>query len=108
MGILDTQNQELITSSDLLKISGLSTPNQCLGVFKILEMSLDVDFKQNTIIAFDKIRYLGNLGTVIRTADWFGIVHILCSEDSVDVFNPKSGTGDDGFYGSCSGCLFKS
>lgn len=88
-GVLDAQNQELITPSELLKISGLSTPNQCLGVFKILDITHDIDFKQNTIMAFDKIRDPGNLGTVIRTADWFGIQHILCSEDSVDVFNPK-------------------
>lgn len=86
---LEPQNQVQISSSELLKISGLTTPNQCLAVFKILNTTHHIDVQQNTILAFDKIRDPGNLGTIIRTADWFGLSQIMCSEDSVDVFNPK-------------------
>lgn len=88
-GTLSFKNQEIITSDELLKISGLATPNRCLAVFKIVDLNLTKAPRSNIIIAFDKIRDPGNLGTVIRTADWFGISTIICSEDSVDLFNPK-------------------
>jgi len=79
-----------IETKDLKKISSLSTPNNVLAIVKIP----DWNFKKNEIansisIILDDIRDPGNLGTIIRIADWFGIENIFCSESSVDVFNSK-------------------
>ncbi len=76
-----------ITVSELKKISVLTTANDCLALFKIpveREMSL-----KGLILALDDIRDPGNLGTIIRLCDWFGIETLLCSEETVDVYNPK-------------------
>ncbi len=76
-----------ITDSDLKKISALATPNSCLAVFKIPKA---VSFEQKgLILALDNVRDPGNLGTIIRLCDWFGIKTLFCSEESVDVYNPK-------------------
>jgi len=76
-----------IDEKDLKKISNLKTPNVSLGIFQIKEVSA---IKINgPIIALESIRDPGNLGTIIRTCDWFGIKHILCSKDSVDCYNQK-------------------
>ena len=59
-------------------------------MFEASESKLNIDLlKQELIIALDDIRDPGNLGTIIRIADWFGIHHILCSQTCVDAFNPK-------------------
>lgn len=76
-----------ITVSELKKISVLATANDCLALFKIpveKEMSL-----KGLVLALDDIRDPGNLGTIIRLCDWFGIETLLCSEETVDVYNPK-------------------
>ncbi len=80
-----------ITEQELSKISSLSTPNQVVALVSIPERSFDMAFAtQNMIIALDDIRDPGNLGTIIRIADWFGLKHILCSETCVDAYNPKT------------------
>ena len=76
-----------ISSSQLKQISNLKTPNKVLGLFKIPK-SLEIDFNSN-IIALEDINDPGNLGTIIRLCDWFGIKNIICSENSVDCYNPK-------------------
>ncbi len=78
---------ELISEIDLKKISNLKNPNKVLGVFKIPEVK-EVDFN-NWVLALDDIRDPGNLGTIIRLCDWFGISHLVCSENTVDCYNPK-------------------
>ena len=80
-----------ITEKELEQISALTTPNQVLGVF---DMHTDVsspfiDGTSSLILALDDIRDPGNLGTIIRISDWFGISKIICSENCVDVYNPK-------------------
>lgn len=79
-----------ITENELRKISDLTKPNLVLAIGGIPDAGgvLPTDFKK-TMIALDGIRDPGNLGTIIRTADWFGIETIICSNDSVDVYNPK-------------------
>jgi len=79
-----------ITQDELKKISDLVTPNQVLAVATIptYDFSLGA-FPAGMALALDGIRDPGNLGTMIRTADWFGINRIVCSTDSVDMFNPK-------------------
>jgi len=79
-----------ISEKELAQISALTTPNQVLGVFEIPLIKLNKDsLKKELVLALDDIRDPGNLGTIIRIADWFGIKSILCSETCVDVFNPK-------------------
>ena len=76
-----------ISSSQLKQISNLKTPNKVLGLFKIPKSS-EIDFNSN-IIALEEINDPGNLGTIIRLCDWFGIKNIICSKNSVDCYNPK-------------------
>lgn len=77
----------IIDERELKKISALSTPSSCLAVFKIpLQSAID---EKGLIIALDSIRDPGNLGTIIRLCDWFGVKDLVCSEETVDVYNPK-------------------
>jgi TrmH family RNA methyltransferase len=76
-----------ITDNELKRISALTTPNECLALFKIPISSKIND--QELIVALDDIRDPGNLGTIIRLCDWFGVKQLICSETTVDVFNPK-------------------
>ena len=76
-----------ISEAELKKISALTTPNTCLAVFK---MPKSKDFvEKGLIVALDDVRDPGNLGTIIRLCDWFGIETLFCSEESVDIYNPK-------------------
>lgn len=78
-----------ITEKVLQKLSNFSTANEVLAVAKMPEYQ---DFKTNNdslYLVLDNIQDPGNLGTIIRTAEWFGINEIICSKDTVDCFNPK-------------------
>jgi len=77
----------LINEQELKKISALSTPNTCLAVFKIPAENPIID--SGLILALDDIRDPGNLGTIMRLCDWFGIRQIICSKETVDIYNPK-------------------
>ena len=78
---------EILSEVDLKKISGLKNPNKVLGIFKIPQPR-KVD-ENDWILALDDVRDPGNLGTIIRLCDWFGIKHLVCSEQTVDCYNPK-------------------
>jgi RNA methyltransferase, TrmH family len=79
-----------ITEEDLGKISNLATPNEVLAVVGYPDENIPPpDTLGKIILLLDRIQDPGNLGTIIRTADWFGIGHIFCSPDTVDVYNPK-------------------
>jgi TrmH family RNA methyltransferase len=84
-------NSEEISANILEKISSLKTPQDVIAVVKIPEWPvLNYGILQKKFsLALDGIQDPGNMGTIIRTADWFGIDHIICSEDSVEVYNPK-------------------
>jgi len=78
---------QLLSEKELSKISNLSTPNKVLGLFRI-----PVDFNINEkglILVLDAISDPGNLGTIIRLSDWFGVSQIVCSKNTVDCYNPK-------------------
>jgi TrmH family RNA methyltransferase len=82
-----TSKKSLIHETDLKKISALATPNTCLAVFKI---PVEKGIKESgLIIALDSIRDPGNLGTILRLCDWFGVNEIVCSKETVDLYNPK-------------------
>lgn len=77
-----------VTEEELKKISFLQHPQQVLGIFK-QDPQPKLHLENSLSIALDDIQDPGNLGTIIRIADWFGIRTILCSENTVDVYNPK-------------------
>ena len=77
----------LISENELKKISALATQNTCLGVFRIQADKKIIE--SGLILALDSIRDPGNLGTILRLCDWFGIDQIVCSKDAVDIYNPK-------------------
>mgnify|MGYP000871450405 FL=1 len=78
-----------VGEDELKKISSLITPNQVLAIVKA-PTPKDIDFKDRLVIALDQINDPGNLGTIIRIADWFGVEDIICSESTVDQYNPKA------------------
>lgn len=80
-------NHIQISNKDLERISQLKNPNKVLAVVK--KPKNPTLSKSCTSIVIDQINDPGNLGTIIRTADWFGIKQVICSQESVDVFNPK-------------------
>lgn len=84
---IDRSKVNAVTDDELKKISALITPNSCLAIFKIPTV---VSFEQKgLLIALDNIRDPGNLGTIIRLCDWFGIKTLFCTEETVDIYNPK-------------------
>lgn len=80
-----------ISAQELAKISTLTTPNEVLAVVEIHRSNFPdkEKIKDQLSIMLDDIKDPGNLGTIIRIADWFGVEYIFCSEESVDAFNPK-------------------
>jgi RNA methyltransferase, TrmH family len=79
-----------VPEKELKKISNLKNPSEVLGIFKLPDYDFpDLNNYTDLALMLDDIRDPGNLGTIIRTADWFGIRLILCSEKTVDVYNPK-------------------
>lgn len=77
-----------LSPKELTMISSLKTPNKILAVCNQVLPVGELDFTKS-IIALDEISDPGNLGTILRIADWFGIEQIVCAPESVDVFNPK-------------------
>lgn len=75
-----------ITSTEASQISTFKTPNKCLALLKFPEIK-----PQNTdfTLVLDQVQDPGNLGTIIRLADWFGVDDVVCSTDTADCFNPK-------------------
>ena len=82
---------ELITDDELHRISFLQHPQEVLAVFHIPtpQESSNFHLPSDICLALDGVQDPGNVGTIIRIADWFGITHIYCSPDTADVYNPK-------------------
>ena len=84
---IDAKDEILITEADLKRISFLKTPNKALAIFKIpVSKSIETN---SLIVVLDAVRDPGNLGTIIRLCDWFGIKDLVCGAATVDCFNPK-------------------
>ncbi|MGG7034370.1 MAG: TrmH family RNA methyltransferase [Flavobacterium sp.] len=79
--------RNLISDQELKKLSALAVPNNCLAVFKIPEAKPIVE--TGLILALDDVRDPGNLGTILRLCDWYGVEQLVCSEQTVDLYNPK-------------------
>ena len=80
-------NPAIISEKDLSKISNLKTPNKVLGVFKIPNQNSYKD--EGLVLVLDDIKDPGNLGTIIRLCDWFGVEQLVCSMETVDSYNAK-------------------
>jgi RNA methyltransferase, TrmH family len=89
---ITTRSTKLYTASndELKTISGLSTASDVLAVVEIPQNDLEPENLKNKLtIALDQIRDPGNMGTIIRIANWYGIENIICSEHTVECYNPK-------------------
>lgn len=80
-----------VTREELSKVSFLKTPQEVMGVFRQPVYTLDPNqLNEQLSLVLDTVQDPGNLGTIIRLADWFGIEHIICSPETVDCFSPKT------------------
>ena len=76
-----------VSIKELERISSLKTPNKVLAIIKMPQSKIVIS--GNLVLALDSVKDPGNLGTIIRLADWFGIQHIICSQNCVELYNPK-------------------
>ena len=85
--VLQDERLETVTDVQMEQMSGQDTPPGILAVARIPKM--EVKTGERMVLALDGIANPGNMGTIIRTAEWFGIQQIICSEDCVELWNPK-------------------
>ena len=89
-GLNASINHISISENELARISSLKTPNKVLATVK-MKKHFTTDFSGNELVLLlDNIKDPGNLGTIIRTAEWFGIKQIIASQQTVDVFSAKT------------------
>jgi TrmH family RNA methyltransferase len=87
--------KDVVTQEELQRISFLKSPQEVLAVFDMKTSDTSIEQlaqlpKDELCLALDDVQDPGNVGTIIRLADWFGIEHIFCSHGSADVYNPKT------------------
>lgn len=87
--LLERKEVTAITEAELERISQLTTPNKVLAIVRQFDKDENIDVKDKITLVLDGIQDPGNLGTIIRIADWFGIEQIVCGTDSADCYNPK-------------------
>lgn len=89
-GVFEGDDVEIVSEKEMQRISQLKSANNSLALVEIPRHRLDVDtLKGRLVLATDEVQNPGNMGTIIRLADWFGITDIICSKGSADCFNPK-------------------
>lgn len=89
-GIFEGSEVEIATQKELERLTLLKSANNSLALVEIPHYNLKIEaLKGELTLALDEVQNPGNLGTIIRLADWFGIRHILCSPTTADCFNPK-------------------
>jgi TrmH family RNA methyltransferase len=87
--------KDVVTQDELERISFLKTPQEVLAIFDMRKENTDANElaqlpTHQLCLALDDVQDPGNVGTIIRLADWFGIEHVFCSTGSADVYNPKT------------------
>ncbi|MGQ0738834.1 MAG: TrmH family RNA methyltransferase [Bacteroidota bacterium] len=87
--LLTKTNCTEISVQELERISQLSTPNKVMAIVQQFDVAGTVTTKGTITLALDSIQDPGNLGTIIRIANWFGVQQVVCSDDSADIYNPK-------------------
>lgn len=90
-----------ISPKELERISGLETPHEIFAVLQMPHSGLDDTLPEGCSLVLDDIRDPGNLGTILRVADWFGIDHVLCTENCADAYQPKCVQASMGSVGVC-------
>jgi len=85
--LVDLPNHYSVSDLELKKMSFLKAPNTSLAVFHIPKQEPSI--KMGLIVVLDAVRDPGNLGTIIRLCDWFGVEQLICSPDTADCYNPK-------------------
>lgn len=80
---------ENASAEDIARMSSLRTPQGVIGVFRMPDAAPTGTETEGLTVALDGVQDPGNMGTIIRTCDWFGVRDVVCSEDTVDCFNPK-------------------
>ncbi len=88
INLYNIKNVEIVSQTELKKISNFKSPNQIIGIFKIPEDDTLNDYGFTLVL--DDINDPGNLGTIIRLCDWFGIEQLICSNKTVDCYNSKT------------------
>lgn len=89
-GVFEGPETETVAPHEMERLSLLKTANNSLALVEIPHHDLGTaDASEKLVLALDEVQNPGNLGTIIRLADWFGISDIVCSENSADCFNPK-------------------
>jgi TrmH family RNA methyltransferase len=80
-----------VDAGELHRASLMKTPQEVLAVFEQRKETADTSLPERELcLALDNVQNPGNMGTIVRIADWFGIEHIFCSPDSADIYNPKT------------------
>lgn len=85
----DFEKIVIVAPFELEKMSSLSTPNQVIAIAEQKKLAKEPTLKNQLTLVLDGIQDPGNLGTIIRIADWFGITQVVASDDTVDLYNPK-------------------
>ena len=78
-----------VSQAELERLSNMRTPNQVWMLVERPDNSSPITHHSSLVLALDRIQDPGNMGTIMRTADWYGIRHIVCSQDTVSCYNPK-------------------
>jgi len=91
-GVAGIRDVDIVTNDELSRISFVETPQQVLAVFRqpVDNTHLNDVAPRELCLALDEVQNPGNLGTIVRLADWFGIQHIFCSVGCADIYNPKT------------------
>ncbi|RAI99732.1 TrmH family RNA methyltransferase [Chitinophaga skermanii] len=87
-----------VTETELKSISSLTTPNQAIALVNMPARSENIELANRVTIAVETLQDPGNLGTIIRIADWFGVAQVICSPGSVDPYNAKTIQATMGSY----------
>lgn len=89
-GVFEGENVEWVSGSEMSRISQLKSANNSVALVEIPDYKLDVaSLASELTLVLDGVQNPGNLGTIIRLADWYGIKNIVCSPNSADCYNPK-------------------
>lgn len=80
---------QVLEDFELIKISSLQSPNEVLALVEIPHLSISGFVPKGITVVLDQVQDPGNLGTIIRSCDWFGVENIICSIDTVDAYNSK-------------------
>lgn len=89
-GVFENEGAERVSPKEMERITQLKTPGRALAVVEIPRHTLAPDAaRRSLVLALDEVQNPGNLGTIVRLADWFGIGDVVCSAGSADCFNPK-------------------